>query len=92
MPYYISPPPQNPLMRVIATVIAIFAVAGAFMIGVFALAIVAAVGLIAGLAIWLRIAWIKRHLPKRNVDKNTAAPGSQDLDAEYTVITKSEDE
>ncbi len=76
----------------VATIIAVFAVAGAFMIGLFALAIVAAVGLIAGLAIYLRIAWIKRHLPKRNVEKNTASPTAQDLDAEYTVISESEDQ
>ena len=92
MPYYINPPPQSPLARIVATIIAVFAVAGAFMIGVFALAVVAVVGLIAGVAIWLRVAWIRRHLPKRNVGEDTPTPTRQVLEAEYTVISEHENQ
>ena len=100
MPYYLSPPPQNPLARVIAGIVAILALVGAFMIGMVALAIVASVALIAGLAIWLRVVWIKRQLRKSGVDfgshvRNSGAQQShvsgQVIDAEYTVVSESED-
>lgn len=96
MPYYISPPPQNPLTRVITTIIAVFAIVGAFMIGFAALIVVVVVGLVAGIALWLRVAWIKRRLRKEGIDlgvgvKNQANSGHV-IDAEYTVISDSEDQ
>jgi hypothetical protein len=91
MPYYISPPPQNPLTRIIAAIIAVFALVGAFMIGVAALLVVAGIGLIAGLALWLRVAWIKRRLRKSGVDFGEAMGEQREsgdvIDAEYTVIS-----
>jgi len=91
MPYYISPPPQSPLARAIAAIIAVLALAGAFMVSVVALLVVAGVGLIAGLVIWLRLAWIKRRLHKGG--SNTATPdiAGQVIDAEYTVISERDD-
>jgi len=95
MPYYISPPPQNPLTRIITAIIAVFVLVGAFMIGMAALLVVAGVGLIAGIAIWLRVAWIKRKLRKSGVDFNAQADISHKsghvIDAEYTVISDSQD-
>ncbi|MDX2428231.1 MAG: hypothetical protein QNK22_06035 [Xanthomonadales bacterium] len=95
MPYYISPPPQNPLTRIIAAIVAAFVLVGAFTIGIAALLVVAGVGLIAGLALWLRVAWIKHRLRKSGVDFGTGtppAPGHQRqsadvIDAEYTVVS-----
>jgi hypothetical protein len=105
MPYYLSPPPQNPLARVIAGIVAILTVAGAFMIGMVALTVVAGVALIAGLAIWLRVVWIKRQLRKSGVDLGShirspgRSPGTrkpdvsgQVIEAEYTVVSESDDE
>ncbi len=91
MPYYISPPPQSPLTRIFATIIAVFALVGSLMLGMVALLVVAGVGLIAGLALWLRVAWIKRRLQKNGVDFN-AGPQTQSqsgdvIDAEYTVVS-----
>ncbi len=95
MPMYINPPPQNPLTRIIATIIAVFALAGAFMIGMVALLVVAAVALVAGLAIWLRIVWIKRRLRKSGVELNVGVAESrqsgQVIDAEYTVVSNQKD-
>ncbi|HEY5775304.1 MAG TPA: hypothetical protein VIS57_04395 [Xanthomonadales bacterium] len=95
MPYYISPPPSNPLTRIIAAIIAVFALVGAFIIGTAALLVVAGLGLIAGLALWLRIAWIKHRLRKGGMDFG-AGPGPQAaskdvIDAEYTVISVHDD-
>jgi len=96
MPYYISPPPQSPLSRIIAAIIAAFVLVGAFMIGMVALLVVAGVGLIAGIAIWLRVAWIKRKLRKSGVDLNVTADipraSGHVIDAEYTVISDTEDQ
>ncbi len=96
MPYYISPPPQNPLSRFITTIIAVFVLVGAFMIGMVALLVVAGIGLIAGIAIWLRVAWIKRRLRKSGVDLGVNADISrqsgQVIDAEYTVISEAQDQ
>jgi len=96
MPYYISPPPQSPLTRIIAAIIAAFVLVGAFMIGMVALLVVAGVGLIAGIAIWLRVAWIKRKLRQSGVDLNANADVSKAsghvIDAEYTVISDTQDQ
>jgi len=96
MPYYISPPPQSPLARIIAAIIATFVLVGAFMIGMVALLVVAGVGLIAGIAIWLRVAWIKRKLRQSGVDLNVNADIPREsghvIDAEYTVISDTRDQ
>lgn len=94
MPQYINPPPQNPLTKIIAAVIATFVLIGTFMIGIAALVVVACVGLVVGVAIWLRIAWIKRKFRKSGVTFDapvdmSGEPG-QVIDAEYTVISDTE--
>lgn len=100
MPYYISPPPQNLFTRIIAGIIAVFALVGAFMIGVVALLLVVGVGLIAGFAIWLRVVLIRRRLQKSGIDLGTnASPSATDstkvsgqvIEAEYTVISEREE-
>jgi len=96
MPYYISPPPQGPLTRIITAIIAAFVLVGAFMIGIAALLVVAGVGLIAGIALWIRVAWIKRKLRNSGVDLDRKAdvptPSGHVIDAEYTVISESRDQ
>ncbi|MGB5486504.1 MAG: hypothetical protein WBN06_03890 [Lysobacterales bacterium] len=91
MPYYISPPPQNPLTRIFTAIIAVFALVGFLMLGMVALLVVAGVGLIGGLALWLRVAWIKRRLQKSGVDFNSVSANQTEsgdvIDAEYTVIS-----
>ena len=104
MPYYIAPPPQNFLSRIIAAIVAVLMLVGAFMIGMVALLVVAGVGLIAGVAIWLRVIWIKRQLRKSGVTLGGVAAGDADtsragtahmsgqvIEAEYTVISDKED-
>lgn len=105
MPYYISPPPQNPISRFIAGIVAVVAVAGAFMIGMVAFLVVAGIGLLAGIAIWIRVAWIKHKLKKNgfNTDAFTSnnakrADSAQNqgqqgqvIDAEYEVVSEQKD-
>ena len=91
MPLYISPPPQNPLSRILAAIIAVFVLAGAFMIGMAALLVIGGLGLIAGLVIWLRIAWIRYRLQKSGGHAIKQPVSGQVYDAEYTVISENED-
>ena len=96
MTQYISPPPQNPLTKIIAAVIAAFVLIGSFMIGIAALLVVACVGLVAGIAIWLRVAWIKRRFRKSGVvfgaPVDLSRQPGQVIDAEYTVVSDNKDE
>ena len=100
MTHYINPPPQGPLSRIIAAIFAVLMLVGAFMIGMVALLFIAGAGLIAGLAIWLRVIWIKRQLRKNGVDlgagkKPTTAGAAKEtghvIEAEYTVISEREE-
>ena len=88
------------MTRIIASIVAVLMLIGAFMIGMVALLVVAGMGLIAGIAIWLRVAWIKRQLRKKGFDlgatinPSSAAPtkeSGQVIEAEYTVISEREE-
>ena len=96
MPYYISPPPQNPLTRIFAAIIAVFVLVGSLMLGMVALLVVAGVGLIAGLALWLRVAWIKHRMKKSGVDfgakPQTQRQSADVIEAEYTVVSVQEND
>ena len=97
MPYYISPPPQNPFTRLIAAVIAVFVLVGSFMIGFAALLVVAAVGMVLAIAIWIRVAWIRHRMKKQgvNFEANPFNRQPQDngnvIDADYTVVSEKDD-
>lgn len=95
MPYYLNPPPQSPLTRLIAAIIAVFALVGSFMIGLAALLVVACVGIVLAIAIWFRVAMIKRRLKKEGVNfgEKTSKPEQSGhvIDAEYTVISETDD-
>jgi hypothetical protein len=96
MPLYINPPPQNPFSKIIAAIIATFVLVGSFMIGIAALVAVACVGLVVGIAIWLRVAWIKRRFRKSGVVFGAPVDMSREpgqvIDAEYTVVSDKEND
>lgn len=96
MTYYISPPPQSPLSRFIAAIVAVLALIASFMIGMAALLVVGGIVLVAGIVIWLRVAWIKRQLRKSGVDLGANMDAAQEpgnvIDAEYTVVSDSQDQ
>ena len=95
MPYYLNPPPQGPLARIVASIIAVVVLVGTVMLGMVALLVISGLALMAGIAIWLRIAWIKRRLKKDgvNLHENTAkSTGSGHvIDAEYTMVEPSDE-
>lgn len=100
MPYYISPPPQSPLTRIIAGIVAVFVLIGTFTIGMVAFLVVAGIGLIAGIALWLRISWIKHRLRKNGVNmgggvdiqRQSDQQSGHVIDAEYTVVSDTQEE
>lgn len=90
MRYYISPPPANPLARLLAGVLAVLALAGAFFFGVVVLAFAVGLGLVAWLFLWIRMWWLRRNLP-------VETPGPEErsgdvIDAEYTVVSRRDEE
>ena len=58
MPLYITPPPTNPLVRILMAVVGLLVLVGSFMLGLVAIAVVAGLGLLAGAISWLRVAWM----------------------------------
>ena len=96
MPHYLNPPPQGPLTRIIASIVAVFALLGFFVLGLAALLVIGGVVLVAGLVIWMRVAWIKRRLQKSGVNLGAEAGVSREsgnvIDAEYTVVPDSDDQ
>jgi hypothetical protein len=96
MPLYISPPPANPLTRFVMALVGLLVLVGSFMLGLVALAVVAGLGLVAGIALWIRVAWIRRKLRKEGFgDVPGAEPGNRSetdvLEAEYTVVRTRKD-
>ena len=102
MPYYINPPPQGPIARIIASIMAALMLVVAVTLGLVAFLVVAALAALAGIAIWLRVAWIKRQMRKSGIDPNAGfRPGAQAnpsadagrvIDAEYTVVSDSREQ
>lgn len=90
MPYYIAPPPMNPLTRLLAGVLAVLALVGAFFFGFFILIFALGFGLVGWLALSLRLWWLRR--------KNPAAPApgkdraDDVIDAEYRVVSRKDEE
>ena len=86
MQYYISPPPMNPLSRLLAGILAVVALAGAFFFGVLVLVFAVGVGLVAWLFLWIRMRWI-RQKPARSDEKK-----GEIIDAEYTVVSRRDED
>ena len=61
MTSYISPPPMNPLSRLIAGVLAVLALAAAFFFGFIVLMVVVGAGLIGWLALGLALVAARRR-------------------------------
>lgn len=94
---------MNPLSRLLAAIAGALLLAGAFFFGFIILLVVLAVGLIAGLVIWLRLWWIKRKIasgegpvpagfgksPLRGQDP--ASTAEDVIDAEYEVVSRTEE-
>jgi hypothetical protein len=95
MSFYISPPPRNPLVRALAAIFAVLVLAGAFMLGIVALAVIAGLGLLVWTGAWLRMSWIRRQLRNQagKPQQGTSGAGADDqvIETEYTIISRNQD-
>ena len=97
MPYYITPPPMNPLSRLLAAIVAVLALVGAFFFGVFVLAFAAVLGLLAWAYLSIRMWWMRKKGglnagQQGPVSENLNVRGEDIIDAEYTVVKKQDEE
>ena len=75
--------------------VGVLALVGSFMLGLVALAVVLGLGLVAGLVLWARVAWIRRqlrrHAEEMGQPSQGAASGSEFIETEYTVVSRRRD-
>jgi uncharacterized SAM-binding protein YcdF (DUF218 family) len=77
---------MNPLSRLLAGILAVLALAGAFFFGLFVLAIALGLGFAAWLFLWIRMWWVRRKAPPP-VDRKGDV-----IDAEYTVVSRHDED
>ncbi len=100
MAYYISPPPMNPLSRLLAALLAALALVGAFFFGIFVLAFAAGLGLLAWLFLSVRMWWMRKkgagtgpvNGPEHGQASSVGENRRDIIDAEYTVISRQDEE
>ncbi|MGK2924028.1 MAG: hypothetical protein ACSLE2_00250 [Lysobacterales bacterium] len=82
MPYRLPPPSMNPLSRILASLLAVLAVVGAFFFGLVVLALAVGLGLLAWLGLVLRMWWLRRRLGGTKDDV---------IEADYEVVSRRKD-
>lgn len=82
---------MNPVSRVIAALVAVLALAGAFFFGLVVLILVFGLGFLFWLGIRLRMWWIMRRMPVAEAAPEQPAGQGEVIDAEYTVISRRRD-
>ncbi len=87
MPY----DPMNPLSRVLATVMAVLALAAAFFFGLIVLVLAVGIGLLFWLGIRLRIWRMRRHIPQNDTAPASTPQKGAVIDAEYSVVSRHKD-
>jgi hypothetical protein len=99
MPYRLPQPPQNPLARILAGLVALLALAAAFFFGLVVLALAVGLGVLAWLALMLRVGWLRRQGrdPARDTARDgagragTAVRQGEVLEADYEVVSRRDD-
>jgi hypothetical protein len=89
---YLSGPikTMNPVMQAILAVVGLGLMGALFFLGLMFFAVFAAIAVIAGSIIWLRIWWIRRKAIKAGQPDPFGMPAKTEnyLDAEYVVIDR----
>lgn len=88
MAVYRITPPQNPLARVLAAIVALAVLAGAFMLGLVVFAVVAGLALVLGVAACLRGLFLRHRGRRDGAPADTRTRRSETIEAEYTVISR----
>jgi len=89
--HYLKPPTGNPVIQLLAAIGAAAGLVISFILGFFALAIVAGFVVVGMLVVGIRVAWLRRRwrMHLQNIDTAPAAPTrGETLDAEYKVVSR----
>lgn len=101
MRYYLSPPPANPASRILAGLLAVLVLVGAFFFGLIVLGVAVALGILAWIVLSVRMWWVGRQWEKRGADAGTRRAKRQGaenarardaIDADYEVISRRKDD
>ena len=101
MRYHLTPPPMNPLARIVAALLAVAALVGAFFFGLVILVVAVGLGILGWLFLTLRLWWLRRFgapAGRRPGDgfgpgRPPGSGGRQDdsIEAEYKVVSRRKD-
>ena len=100
MVYYIAPPPMNPMTRIVAGLLGVLALVGAFFFGLVVLAVAIGLGALAWLFVSLRMWWLRRRWQSRiepGATTGPGRPGTSDhrerdvIEADYEVVSRDDD-
>jgi fatty acid desaturase len=83
--------PQNPIVQILAFVVAGIVLVGAVFMGFVILAVLLGVGFILGIVFWLRLWWARYKMQRSGRRTDGSRPGRV-IEVEYTVIDEDEDE
>jgi hypothetical protein len=99
MQYYLAPPPLNPLARILAGVLALAALVGAFFFGLIILVLAIGLGVLGWLFLTLRVWRLRRRQARGDggVRNGSQSPGRESrqgdvIEAEYEVISHREED
>jgi hypothetical protein len=91
MPYRLPLPPSNPLARILAGLLALLALAGAFFFGLVVLALAVGLGVLAWCVLALRVWWLGRQARVGAGGAGSAGAGirkGEVIDADYEVVSR----
>jgi membrane protein implicated in regulation of membrane protease activity len=100
VPHYLTPPPMNPLAAILAGLLTVLALVGAFFFGVFILILAVGLAMLAWLILTLRLWWLRRRWNGRAAGRDpdhvvregrVENAEGQVIDADYEVISRRED-
>jgi len=82
---YRSRMPENPVLQVVALVVAAIVGVGAVFLGAILLALFLGLAVIAGLVLYIRLWWLRRRMSQRGPEPQRRAQGDF-VEVEYTVV------
>ena len=102
MQQQLGPPPMNPITRVIAALLAVAALVGAFFFGLIILVLAVGLGILGWLFLTLRLWWLRRQFGAQagrrpgggsGPGQSPGSGGRQDdsIEAEYKVVSRRQD-
>lgn len=91
--FYVTPPPMNPVARILASLFAVLLIVGAVIFGFFVLVGGVALGLLGWIVLSLRGWWLRKKGVEFPQDPapDQSSNSRDTIEAEYTVISRRRD-